>query len=646
MAIVFEVLNIFKAKDKVSGKFDRMGKNANKFGKKSEKAFKRASKAARGFGNITKGILTAGGIQKGLGLVSQGLSSVTTDFLNFDNAVLSASAKFKGLDLTTQAGIKTLQELKKTAREVGRDTEFNAAQAASGLDFLALAGFNAKQAMALLPGVTNLATVAQVDLATATDIASDSLGAFGLMTEDTEQLTKNFTRVQDVMAKTTATSNTSLIDLFEAVKKGAPDFTAAGQDIETFSTLIGAMANAGIKGSEAGTKLRNMAVRLAKPTKEAAEVMEEWGIRVQDGNGNFRDMIDILDDVKRGSAQYGEVARAAGLKVLFGARQTGGLTVLLNEGTEKLKAYRDMLRDSGGAAEQMAEIMRSSLLNRLKSLGSAATDVGFQLFSAFDEKGAGAIDTLTQFIRKIDLTPFIETIKTVSKFGGEMFDKFTAFGERTGLFDAIRQGMIDLKPHFDTVIDITKTLFKFFGDIGVFDAMVVGLKVAIATITTMTQLFGLLWRNVIKPIISGITAAVNLAKSISGLGGITGEDREKRDKDTVDIIEKQNRLFKEQRALRKAAREASGVSTSDRITAAFKTTRSDVDQKNFDIIAEVNRKFREKRAANQTALETNSRISGSIDVNFANAPAGTTATTTGNSAPAIRTNMLEFAVAQ
>ena len=99
------------------------------------------------------------------------------------------------------------------------------------------------------------------------------------------------------------------------------------------------MANAGIKGGEAGTKLRNMAVRLTGGSKEASEMIEKLGIKVADSSGNFRDMLDIIDDVTKGTAKMGSVQRAAALKTIFGARQTGGLNVILKEGTENLRSF-------------------------------------------------------------------------------------------------------------------------------------------------------------------------------------------------------------------------------------------------------------------------------------------------------------------
>lgn len=421
----FKVSTEFGGKDGLSRVFRRMDKAAGKFGKSAGKSFGRATKSALRFQNITKGILAAGAISRGVGLIGRGASAAATGFLDFDQAITSASAKFSDLNLSTIKGRETLLELRKTARQVGRDTEFSADQAASGLDFLALASFDSKQAMALLPGVTNLATVANVDLATATDIASDSLGAFGLATKDSEQLSINFNRVQDVMAKTTATSNTNLIDLFESVKKGAPAFTAAGQSIFTFNTLAGKMANAGVKGAESGTQLRNVMLRLAKPTKEAQQVLDKLGIETQDSKGNFLDVIDVLADFEKGLEGMGTKQKSAALATVFGARSVTGINILLKEGTEELRTYRKSLIDSTKAAEQMAIIMRSSLTNRLKSLGSALLDVGFQFFEAFAGKGANAIDTLTKFVRKIDLTEFISTIKIALE---ELSPVFSALG--------------------------------------------------------------------------------------------------------------------------------------------------------------------------------------------------------------------------
>lgn len=458
MAINFKVFTKFGAKDTgVDDQFDKMSKSAKKFGKTSEKAFKKASKSGLNFKSVMGGMLAAGGVSKGISMLGSGVATVADEFLGFDNAVTSASAKFKGLDLTTKEGQKTLESLRKTARKVGAETEFNAKQAAEGLDFLALAGTNAEQAMALLPGVTNLATVAQVDLGTATDIATDSLGAFGLMTKDTEKLTANFNRIQDVMAKTTATSNTNLTDLFEAVQKGAPAFTAAGQSLESFNALAGIMANSGLKGSESGTQLRNIMLRLAKPTKESQDALDALGVTTRDAQGNFLDVVDVLSQMEKGLIGKGTAERSAALATIFGARAVTGVNILLKEGTESIRGYRSELEAAGGSSEKMAEIMRGSLTNQLASLKSAAIEVGFQLFEAFSGEGAGAIAGMTEFLRGVDMTPVIDGLSFVIEKGKMVFETLS----QAGVFDLLQASFSALISVIKLLWKIAEPIFKF-----------------------------------------------------------------------------------------------------------------------------------------------------------------------------------------
>jgi len=419
----FALATKFTAIDKVSGAFKNMSKNADKFGSRADKAFRKASRSGQRFKDVTKGILAAGAVSRGLALIERGVAAAATEFVNFDQSITAASAKFKGLNLATKEGQKTLELLKKRARDVGATTQFSATQAAQGLDFLALAGFNAEQAMAALAGTVDLATVADIDLGTATDIATDSLGAFGLMTKDSIQLQKNLTRVNDVMAKTMATSNTTLEQLFEAVKKGGTEFTRAGQSIETFSSLAGIMAGAGVKGEEAGSQLRNAMIALSKPTKIAAAKLKKMGVEVSDLNGNTRDIVDIFEDLQKGLNKIkGSTERGATVTEIF-AKRSAGLKVILSTNIKELRIYRQSLVDSAGASAKMAKIMQSSLLNRLRSLKSALIELTFKIFTKFEKRGASAIDAITEAVRKFDPSPIIAGIEraiTVLKLLGAL----------------------------------------------------------------------------------------------------------------------------------------------------------------------------------------------------------------------------------
>lgn len=409
----YAVNTAFNASGDILRKITDMTSRVSKFGRTSKRSFNSASRAASNFKSTTAGILAAGAINKGISQLERGLSSVTSQFIDYDQAVISASAKFKGLNLTTKEGIKTMDALKKSARDLGATTEFTATQAAQGLDFLAMAGFSAEQAMASLPGVVDLATVANVDLARATDIASDSLGAFGLMTDDTTQLQANFIRVNDVMAKTMTSTNTSMEDLFETIKKGGSAFTGAGQSMETFNALAGVMANAGQKGSESGTALRNVMLSLAKPTGAAAGLIEKMGVNVQDSEGNFRDMLDILADLEVGLKGMGSAQRSAALETIFGRESATGINNILDAGTDKIRDFRSELIKAGGTSKQISGVMRGSIGNQLKSLGSAASEMGFKFFDAFENQISPAIQSLTQWVREFDVSAMVAGVTSI-----------------------------------------------------------------------------------------------------------------------------------------------------------------------------------------------------------------------------------------
>jgi TP901 family phage tail tape measure protein len=412
------VQTVYTAKDKVSGAFRKMGRGAKSFADATNKAFRKASKSASVFGSVLKGILAAGAIRAAFNALKMGVQGVTTEFISFDDAITAAGAKFGGI----RRGTEEFERLQKVAREVGATTQFTATQAGEGLDFLAMAGFNANQAIALLPKTVDLATTANIDLARATDIASDALGSFGLMTDDTAQLTTNLARVNDVFAKTVTTANTDLEMLFEAMKDGGPVATAAGASIETFAALTGTMANAGIKGSKAGTTLKNMFLRLAAPVPKSAALLNKLNITTKDSSGNMLDMVDILGQLGHATRNMGTAQRSAALDTIFGKRAIAGASVLLDKGHVALGEYVEQLKNAGGASQDMADIIRKSLGNKLAALKSAAIEVGFKFIDSFQKKIPGAIDKATKAVRGFDVNKVINAIKDFAGFIKEAVD--------------------------------------------------------------------------------------------------------------------------------------------------------------------------------------------------------------------------------
>lgn len=482
----FAVSTLFTAQDRVTKAFSRMGKGAGGFGDRADRAFRKASRSGSRFGDIVKGVLTANIISRGFGLLARGLREVTTQFISLDDAVVSAAAKFSDINLRTAEGRKRMDSLRDAARAVGGATQFTATEAGQGLDFLALAGFTAEQAMQLLPPVTDLATVAQIDLARATDIASDALGAFGLMTKDSVQLQKNFIRINDVMAVTMASTNTGIEDMFEAMKAGAPVFTTAGQSVETFNALLGIMANSGIKGARAGTVLKNLITRLADPSGEASKALATLNVQVADSSGNFRDMLDILGDVNKGLIGFGTKDTAKFLSQIFGLRAIAGVGTLLTAGIDSVRAFRQELLDAGGASAEMAAFMRTSLGNVIKTLTSAALEKAFAIFDVFRKRGQNVIGALIGGVRAIDVVPIVNVLE----------DLFVIVGNiKTALAPVVQT----LGPLFIKTLTLTSKALVFLSPIlteiivafGVYKALMFAVAVAQGAVLA-TSPFGLI----------------------------------------------------------------------------------------------------------------------------------------------------------
>lgn len=408
----YAVLTKFIGEDKTSAVMDAMGRRSKAFGKTTSAAFRRASISAGVFNGVLGAMGVGALVSRGISGMSRATRELGQQWLDFDSNVTQAAAKFP---TSIRRGTMAFKRLGAAARDVGSKTQFTSAQAAGGLNFLAMAGFNASQAIALLPGVTDLATVGHMDLARATDIASDVLGAFGLATKNTAQLQKNFTRVQDVMANTITSTNVDMEQLFETMKFAGPVATVAGASIETFTTAAGAMAQAGIKGSLAGTALRTAFVRLAAPPAAAAKALKKLGVKTKDINGDLKDFFVILRDINKGMLlkKMGTGTRLAALSAIFGRRAVAGMSVLLKEGVDNLEAFREKQIAAGGTSRRIAAEIQKSMINRLATLKSSLIEVGFKFIEAFGSKSGQGIDDLIAKIRKFDVKPVVQGIRDV-----------------------------------------------------------------------------------------------------------------------------------------------------------------------------------------------------------------------------------------
>ena len=250
-----------------------------------------------------------------------------------------------------------LDQLTAIAKELGATTAFSAKEASDGLQFLAQAGFSAQEQIQALPSVLDLASAGATDLATASDIASDLLTAFG---KDASELGQ----VNDVLAGTFTKTNTNLQGLFNGLKQVAPLATSAGIGITDLNASIGILANQGIKGEQSGTAIRNIIQSLLKPSKEAKAELEKLGVTVnaqtlaQKGlTGTFKE----LGDAGLNTTQAFKI---------FGSFGAATATVLANSADETIK-LREELQKAGGTASRVASASLQGLNGAIKSLQSA-----------------------------------------------------------------------------------------------------------------------------------------------------------------------------------------------------------------------------------------------------------------------------------
>lgn len=479
MANDFSVETVFRAIDRTTAPIKAMTRATRAFTRTAETGLRRVS---RRYESINRSVHDLGRKAVATGAVAgASFLAMARTGAQFEQTMVNAAVKFpEGI----QNGTAEFKELSGVAKTVGRTTEFSSSQAASGMEYLAMAGFNANQAMAALPATVDLATASQTDLATATDIASDTLGVFGLMTKDTTQLQKNLTRVNDVLAKTTTSANTNMIDMFEAIKDGAPVARSAGADIETVSTLIAGMAKAGIRGTRAGTALKNMMLAVSAPSKEGAKTLHALGVATVDSSGNVRDMLAVLKDFRAAIQGMGSAQQSKIFDSIFGRIPIASAINLVNQAGDSMEAYRRTLRHSGGAASAMAKQMRDTTLGSWKSLQSAIEGVSIRIFEMQEGPLKDAIDQMTKWTRAnqdLIATKVGEWLLYIVTH----FQQIVTWGKRI----AIVVGLLWAANSVLKVLTATMTLLNVVMDANPISLIVIGIAAAIAAVTVLIMNF-------------------------------------------------------------------------------------------------------------------------------------------------------------
>lgn len=383
------------------------------------------------------------------------LQSVTEEGMSFDTAMGQVSATllrtredFDNEIVSVNGFTGSLRDL---AKELGASTKFTATQAGEGLNYMALAGYNAQKSAKMLPKVLDLAAAGAMDLGTASDMVTDAQTALGISMKD-------MTAFIDQMAKTASSSNTSVLQLGDALlaigatgrmikKNGATDYNE-------LITALGVLANNGIKASEGGNDLRRILTRLTSPTKDAKIWFDRFGFSMYDSKGEMKDFSDNIIELSQSLNQLTDQERTQAVTDIFGQYALAGANALLNTSAKRWEELGAKIKDSEGAAKEMADIQLDTLPGQITILESAISGLKIELYDRLSP-------VLKDFVEQLSegLTSVTEEISS-----GNFEAAFIRLGNRAVKF--IETGVDEIMNGDEVILTFTTGLTTVLSKVG------------------------------------------------------------------------------------------------------------------------------------------------------------------------------------
>ncbi|MCI9419571.1 MAG: phage tail tape measure protein [Eubacterium sp.] len=422
-----------------------------------------AIKAGKQIQNAGKTIANAGAtLTKAVTLPIAGVATAAVKTAADFEAAMSEVGAISG------ASGEDMAKLTAKAKEMGATTAFSASESAEAMKYMAMAGWKTADMTEGIAGIMNLAAASGEDLATTSDIVTDGLTAFGMAAKESG-------RFADVMAATSSNANTNVALMGETFKYCASTAGAMGYSIEDISVAIGIMGNAGIKGSMAGTTLKNTMANLAKPTDAQAAVMKKLGISLTDSSGNMKSFAEVMDNLRSSFSGLSETEKAAAATTLAGKESMAGLLTIVNASTEDFDKLTAAINGSSGSAEEMAAKMLDNLNGQLTLLKSAVEGIAITI----GNKLMPYVKTAVSWVQKA--ADYINNLNdaqldNIIKWAGIA----AAIGPAIMVFGKIVTAVGTAQRIFGT---ITKTIANFGGIMGVITSpagIVIGVLAAIA----------------------------------------------------------------------------------------------------------------------------------------------------------------------
>lgn len=370
-----------------------------------------------------------------------------------------------------------LASLTEKARKMGATTQFSATESADALSYMAMAGWKTDDMLNGIDGIMSLAAASGEDLASTSDIVTDALTAFGMSAADSGKFA-------DVLAAASSNANTNVSMLGESFKHVAPVAGALGMSAEDASIALGLMANAGIKGSSAGTSLRTMLTNLSKPTAAMDKAMDKLGISLTDNKGNMKSLDEVMMNLRESFKGLSEAEQAKYAATIFGKEAMSGSLAVINASADDYDSLKESIYNSEGAAKKMADTMNDNLQGRLKEMKSALEDVAITVYDNLKpalESLVGIIKSIAEWFQ--NLSPTMQTtIMIIAAIAAAIGPLLIVFGL--------------LASSIGSIMTLFSTLTPFLSAAGAaIGAISTPVLIVIGAIAALIAIGVLLWKN-------------------------------------------------------------------------------------------------------------------------------------------------------
>lgn len=375
-----------------------------------------AQKAMSKFSSIAQKGLS--GLKTAAKVTATAIGAVSTALVAAGGYAVNVGASFESgmsqVQAISSATADEMNRLTEKAKEMGAKTKFSASEAADAFTYMAMAGWKTEDMLGGIEGIMNLAAASGEDLASVSDIVTDALTAFGLQAEDSAHFA-------DVLAKASSNSNTNVGMMGATFKYVAPIAGAMKYSIEDTAVAIGLMANAGIKGEQAGTSLRAMLTRLVKPPKDAAAALDALGISAENSDGTMKPLKDTMVELREKFTTLDDSQKAQYASSIAGQEAMSGLLAIVNASDEDFDKLTSAINDADGAALDMAETMQDNLQGKITILKSSLEGLGIEIYDSMESPLKSATEEGINYVNQITDAFKSDGLKGAVAAAGDIF---------------------------------------------------------------------------------------------------------------------------------------------------------------------------------------------------------------------------------